>query len=296
MARISYDTFQETVKEYDNTDGGIKMFSLKNDGDEAIVRIMHDSIEDFDIITAHQVEIGGKRRKVSCIRDPREPVDNCPLCKTGAKLQQRFFIHLIVYTKNPDGSITYKPMVWERTAGEYAKKFKTLIDEYGPLSESVWKIKRNGAAKSMDTTYEVLYCNPTIYKPEFYPIDRKAFEGYTALGKIVLDRSFEDIVTFLSTGSFPQKQKSGDAANTTVSMPATPPMPTPVSEGIPTGGYVSPTPTAPTTPPPFTPPYTSSPSVPATPPTTTPEVPGPSYGGPAYGTPAAPGGRPTRYY
>jgi hypothetical protein len=144
----------------------------------------------------------------------------------------------------------------------------------------------------MDTTYEVLYCNPAIYKPEFYPIDTKPFEGYSALGKIVLDRSFEDIVTFLSTGSFPQKQKSGDNTASVAPTPATP-----VSEPVPmTGGYVNPTPTVPTTPPPFTPPYTPAPTSGApvsapVPPTTT-----PNYGTQAYGTPPTPGNRPTRYY
>ena len=90
MARISFETFQETAN---NNQGNydVKLFSLKDDGDEAIVRIMHDSVADFDIITTHTVKIGDNYRKVSCIRDPREPLDNCPLCKSGSNIQQRFF-------------------------------------------------------------------------------------------------------------------------------------------------------------------------------------------------------------
>ena len=206
MARISYDTFQETAAATaNNNNDGIKLFSLKNDGDEAVVRIMHDNVADFDIISTHPVKIGDRTRKVSCIRDPREPIDNCPLCKSGAKIQQRFFIHMIQYKQEADGRITPVPCVWERAAGEYATKLKTLIDEYGPLSDLVFKVRRNGKAGSMDTTYEILYANPNIYRAELYPKDTKPFENYTAFGKIVLDKTFEEISEFISTGSFPQR-------------------------------------------------------------------------------------------
>lgn len=285
MARINYDTFQETAAAISESGDGIKMFNLKNDGDEAIVRILHDSIDDFDILTTHSIKIGEKFRKISCIRDPREPIDNCPLCKTNVKIQQRFFIHMLVYTKDNTGNIICTPMVWERNANEFAKKFKTLIDEYGPLSESVFKIKRNGKAGSMDTTYEILYCNPSIYTAQLYPINKDAFTNYDTLGRIVLDKTFDEIVTYLNTGNFPQTN------NTNNNSPETMPTPVQAAPAPVTGGYASPAPSAPVTPPPFTPPYTSAPTAPI------PSAPAetPNYGGPAYGT-GAPAGRPTRYY
>lgn len=285
MARINYDTFQETAATTNEGGDGIKMFGLKDDGDEAIVRILHDSVDDFDILTTHSIKVGDKYRKISCIRDPREPIDNCPLCKTNVKIQQRFFIHMLVYTKDNAGNIICTPMVWERNANEFAKKFKTLIDEYGPLSQSVFKIKRNGKAGSMDTTYEVMYCNPAFYTAELYPINTQAFANYDTLGRIVMDKTFDEIVTYINTGSFPQ------TSNNT----GTEAMPAPVqANAIPTtGGYVPTTPNAdvtpkvPVTPPPFTQPYTAAPTT---------DIPGTAYGSPSYGTPAAPNTRPTRYY
>lgn len=209
MARMSFDTYQEaaTVLNQNNGDG-IKMFGLKDDGHEAVVRIMHDSTEDFDIGTCHKVKIGDRYRKVGCLRDPREPVDKCPLCKSGAKIEQRIFIHMLRYDKNEAGQVTVTPVVWERTAREYANKLKNMIQEYGPLSDCIFKIRRNGKAGDMSTTYELLYANPTVYRPELYPKDEKAFEGYSAFGKVVMDKTFDEISEYLATGQFPQRQNA----------------------------------------------------------------------------------------
>lgn len=207
MARISFDTLQETVSTGtgENNNAGIKLFALKNDGDVAIVRIMHDNVQDFDILTTHKIKVGDKWRTISCIRDPREPIDNCPLCKANEKIQQRFYIHMIQYVKDDaTGKITPTPVVWDRTAGEYATKFKTLIEEYGPLSNQIFKIKRNGKAGDMSTTYEILFGSPNMYPEELYPKTVEAFSNYTALGRIVLDKNYNEINTFLATGNFPQ--------------------------------------------------------------------------------------------
>lgn len=211
MARISFEVAQETENQSTNNSNNVGFFTLKNDGDEAIVRIMHDSTADFDIITCHPVKVGDKFRKVNCIRDPRDPMDNCPLCANGAQIQQRFFIHMIQYEKDAQGQVTAKPVVWERAAGDYGVKLKTLIEEYGPLSDVVFKIRRNGKAGDMNTTYEILFGNPSIYRPDLYPKKPELFEGYSACGTIVIDRDYNDIAQFVATGSFPQAPSNNQA-------------------------------------------------------------------------------------
>lgn len=300
MARISFDTFQETSGQDNNNGYAVKLFALKDDGDEAIVRIMHDSVEDFDIITTHPIKLGENYRKVSCIRDPREPMDKCPLCQAGHKIQQRFFIHMIQYDKDPQtGAIIATPVVWERSAREYATKLKTLIDEYGPLSQSVFKIRRNGKKGTMDTTYEILYGNPNIYRPDIYPADRGDLEGYTALGKVVMDKDYNELAQFVATGSFPQRQQTNESVAPAAAIPEIPDGPGIANPGIvtqqPFGAPVAPAPvqveTTPYQPQPM--PQTGG-HVPTTPSyipqTGTPVAPVPGTAAPA------PGARPTRYY
>lgn len=210
MAKMSFDIAVSTMNtESNNNNSGVGFFSLKNDGDEAIVRIMHDSVNDFDIITTHPITVGGKYRSISCIREPRDPMDNCPLCKNGTKVQSKIFIHMIQYVTNAPGQIEAKPVVWERSIG-YATKLKNDIDEYGPLSNCIFKIRRNGKAGDMQTTYDMRLGNPSMYNEANYPKIEDAFKGYSACGTIVLDKTFDEISAFLVNGSFPESKSSNN--------------------------------------------------------------------------------------
>lgn len=240
MARINFD--QINTNNDNNTGFSVGFFNLKNDGDEAVVRIMHDDTSSFDLVTTHPIQIGNKYRRVNCIRDPREPMDNCPLCKSGAKVQQRFYIHLIQYVKDDNGNIIPQAKIWERSAS-YAVTIKNLIDEYGPLSDCIFKIRRNGEAGSMNTTYSILYGNPQVYRPEFYPKDDSAFENYSVVGSVVMDKNFDELSEFVATGEFPQKSDNSNptaTATNTVYQTPTPPISNPqvVNYGAPTTSNV----------------------------------------------------------
>lgn len=223
MARISFETAQTmTPDNSGNNPNQVSFFNLKNDGDEAIVRIMHDSIDDFDIMTVHDVNIGGKFRKVACIRNPQDPTDNCPFCAANKPLKQRFFIHMVQYD-NVNGQIVPKPVIWDRTANDYGNKIKNLLEMYGPLSDCIFKVKRNGKAGDMSTTYEIMYTNPQVFRADLYPKIPDAFNGYDVLGTVVLDKNFDELATFLATGSFPvvnnTNATASNVANVAPSMP-----------------------------------------------------------------------------
>ena len=214
---IFYTAVSSMNNDSNNNSNSIGFLSLKNDGDEAIVRIMHDSVEDFDIVTLHPINLGGKYRTISCIRDPRDPMDNCPLCKNGTKIQSRIFIHMIQYTTNENGQIEAKPVVWERSIS-YATKLKNDIDEYGPLSNCIFKIKRNGKAGDMQTTYDMKLGNPNMYNESLYPKLENAFDNYSVCGTIVLDKNYNEIAEFVATGKFPETNK--EPTNNQPSMPS----------------------------------------------------------------------------
>lgn len=197
MARLSFDAFQQSQSvrqtQQSNPDRPrVGFFALKNDGDEALVRFMHDSTADFDIVTTHRVTVDGRMRAVNCIREARDPIDKCPLCAASKPLQQRFYIHLIEYTKDEQGRVVATPKVWERSTA-YISMLKGYIDEYGPLSEVLFKVRRQGAAGSMDTTYNITFANPNVYRNDLYPCDRAIFENYTAVGNAVLDYTYDQM-------------------------------------------------------------------------------------------------------
>ena len=139
MGQFSFDEFQRSQERktqmsnaqvQQSTGPRIGFFYLKNDGDEAVVRIMHDSTADFDMCAVHNVDIGnGRKRNVNCIRTPKEPIENCPLCAANVPVYTKIFIHLIEYVRDEQGQIQAVPKVFERPAS-YATTLKQLLDEY----------------------------------------------------------------------------------------------------------------------------------------------------------------------
>lgn len=199
MGQISRDEFlqmqaqrEQTRAQAATTGPRVGFFSLKDDGDEAIVRFAYNDPSEFDVFTVHPVTIDGKFRKVNCINDLKAGVHSCPLCAAGIQLQQRFYIKLIEYTRDEQGNIVPQPRVWERPAS-YMQILNNLFTEYGSLCNSVFKIKRSGERGSMQTTYSIMYSNPSIYNEELYKKDFSAFENYSPLGTAILDRNESEL-------------------------------------------------------------------------------------------------------
>ena len=78
MAQVKFEDINDVSSQV--SPNSIGYFGLKNDGDEAVVRFMHDDVSTFEILTVHDIVINGKHRKINCIRDPHDPLEKCPLC------------------------------------------------------------------------------------------------------------------------------------------------------------------------------------------------------------------------
>lgn len=209
MAKVSLDIAEQFQNQNNNNPNNVSFFSLKNDGDEAVVRFMYDDVSEFEILTYHNVKVAGsdgrtRDMKVSCVRQLNESPDRCPLCAAGNQLIQRFFIKMLQYDKSESGVVTVKPVVWERST-QYALKLREYLNNYGPLSDIICKVVRHGAAGSMQTTYEIIpNLNKAIYRDDIYVKDTSVIGKYSAFGPLVKDKSPEDMYTFLQTGQFPQ--------------------------------------------------------------------------------------------
>ena len=178
---------EQRYEQRQNQGPRVGFFSLKDDGDEAVVRFCYSDPSEFEVYTVHPVTIDGKFRTVNCINDLRLGVHSCPLCATGVQLQQKFYIRLIEYTRDENGNIVPMPRVWVRPTS-YLQILTNLFTEYGPLCDSVFKVKRSGARGDMQTTYSIMFGNPSIYNDQLYVKDFSAFDGYTPLGSAILDK------------------------------------------------------------------------------------------------------------
>ena len=224
MAKVNYNELSNAPRNTQN-DGNnypVKFFNLKN-GEDAIVRILVDSPEDFDIRTVHSVKMDGWQygRNVNCIMENGDS-RTCPLCSKGEKLIQKLYIKLLRYTTTPDGKIEITPMVWERN--RFDKTFGTQplanhITSYGPLSDIICRISRSG--EGLNTVYtptfglNVMPNSKAIYRDDLYVKDTSLFGNFDVLGVSILDKNYSELSHFVQTGTFPQRDTAQNNANTT---------------------------------------------------------------------------------
>lgn len=223
MAKLNYSTFvsRDTKKQQtgETKEFKVKYFSLADDGDEATVRFIYNSDSEFDIETVHVIEVEGKQRRVSCLRTGTEPLHVCPLCESGNRVYDKMFVKLIQYVSDESGHIVAQAKVWERPA-YFSKTLKDFSKEYGSLSENVFKIKRQGKKGDTKTTYNILFANPMIYKPEIYVKDFSAFKDFELNKFFFTEKTADEMREFLETGKFSDKKEATKIAPE-VSMPNT---------------------------------------------------------------------------
>ena len=218
MANFSYSDYQNVIAKAQNNTATnnvkVGFFKLKNDQDEALVRINVKSMEDLQFATVHQLGAAQKWMKVGCLNPVGSYSDNCPLCSAVAngntsigKAAKKVFVvfvqMMVSYKDNATGQFAAAiPVIWERPAG-FAAEIASKLRDYGPLTDRVFKITRNGAAGDTKTTYPINYV-PVYDKPEAVPADFSAFANFNIAKHSFWEKSVEDINTFLTTGSFPE--------------------------------------------------------------------------------------------
>lgn len=190
MARFNADN----VDKYGGK-GGAGYFSLKGDGDSAIVRFLYKDVDDVEGYAVHEVEIDGKKRYVNCLREYNQPIDDCPFCR--AKKFQVAKLFVPVYNEDEQ-----KVQVWER-GKKFFQKISGLCSRYNkaPIYQQTFEIVRNGKPGDTQTTYE-------IYRTD-EPVDDTSLKDYDMpeiLGSIVLDKSAEDMEFYLDNEYFPPEE------------------------------------------------------------------------------------------
>lgn len=182
MAQFSYENYaaQQKARGANNSNGGpsgpeVHFMNeyLKNDGDVAVVRFPYTSMGDISFETTHAITFPGKKypSRVRCAGD------NCQFCAQGVKVDTRFFAKALVYVVDETGNIKIVNTVWDRPSAFADIDIKNLIQEYGDLSQQLFKIKRNGTGTATRYTISIVM-NATVYNPAVYKAD------FTELNKV----------------------------------------------------------------------------------------------------------------
>lgn len=211
MSQFTYSQYVSNTPS--NYGAKIGWFSLKNDGDTALVRFNCSTIDDLYFATVHSLTAGGRFMKVNCLSSFNGHGDDCPFCRAAAagnasigKTAKKVFIEMMVSYKDKTTN-TYSapiPVIWERPAG-FAGELKSKLANYGNLKESLFTITRAGAAGSRDTRYSIDYAIPTVFKPEMIPNDFSVFNDFDISKKGYYTKTAAEMEAYLNTGSFPER-------------------------------------------------------------------------------------------
>lgn len=143
----------------------IKFLKLEDDGWYATVRFLYGPGEIFRGETVHNTAEQGQMPKyVPCLKEPNDPIEVCPLCAAGNRIQAQYFMPVYVYsiTSNVRGVETTTDvndvMIFQRGA-TFQGNIKSIIRQSGnkPIVCSTFRIVRNGAKGAQGTTYTVEY-------------------------------------------------------------------------------------------------------------------------------------------
>jgi len=223
MSQFSYSDYQNTIaKAQGNSSASsvkVGFFKLKNDGDEALVRIHCSALEDLKFANVHKPAFGKKFEglgtgytPVSCLNEVGSYSDNCPFCKAAAeghdvvmKAAKTVYLEMLVAYKDPQtGSWSAaQPVVWERPAG-FSREIATKLRDYGNLKDIIFKVTRQGSGK--ETKYSLDFI-PVYNKPEIIPADFSAFDNFDITKHSYWVKSAEDLESYLATGHFPEVAK-----------------------------------------------------------------------------------------
>lgn len=180
-------SLQDLIKKYDNGNfSKTGWFQLKDDGDSAVVRLLHkgetgtdpktgDPEYDFPIFEVHKLDVdgSGRDRTVLC------KGESCELCRAGNKPSLRMFLQLV----NLDEKDKEKQVqLWERGLTDI-KQMIGLTAEYGDLTKRNIKIVRSGSKGSLKTTYQYFPKDPT---------EMEVPEAQKLVGSLILDLDKED--------------------------------------------------------------------------------------------------------
>ena len=150
-------------QEFENFSGGASsnnFFKLADHGDKAIVRFMHEGLDDISKYAIHDIKVDGRDREVGCLKAPGQPSSTCPLCACGkdgiSNPSAKLYLELLVYETDKQGNPTGNTslQIWER-GKTWSQKLISLCNRYKPLCDYVFEIERIGKKGSRETIYEV---------------------------------------------------------------------------------------------------------------------------------------------
>ncbi len=185
MARFGLDRAEQFGGQ-----GGAGFFGLKG-RKTAHIRFLYNEISEVEGYAVHEIELGGKKRYVDCLRGEHDGIDKCPLCREGNWVQVKYFVP--VYDEDLDQVFT-----WDRGKA-FGRRLEKLFSKYAaeePLCATSFAVtKETNDEGATYLSIKADYNDGT---------ELDELPEYTApvYGKLVLEKTAEEMEEYLEYGDF----------------------------------------------------------------------------------------------
>lgn len=198
MGRINTADLERFDEQSNGNSSNSEWLKLPNHGDVARVQFLYDNYNELETFACHKVQVGVSEkgrpieRLVDCPRNYDDPVDLCPFCVAGLDVKPVTMVSMYDVREK-------KVKIWER-GKTFRKQLESFFNRYPKLSDMVFEIERNGVAGDKKTTYQL------FPMPDVEPVDVSEVERPNFLGTVIMQKTAEEMQTYLNTGSFPQTE------------------------------------------------------------------------------------------
>lgn len=199
MARLTGDNIEKFRSYSGDGAGRRKYLTLKDKGDSAVGRILCNDASDVECYVVHRVKVGDYEREVNCLYDQGGSVEDCPFCK--AKIARSAKIFIPFYNQDTD-----ELQMFERPNSFYSK-ISSYCARFSPIINYEVEIVRNHEKDSKKPDFDIFPGKPDGTTIEDILDDCGVDEVPNVLGSYVLDKTADEMETYLQTGSF----DSGDS-------------------------------------------------------------------------------------
>lgn len=197
MARINFneiDNFNKTSTSH--------WFSLKDDGDSALIQFPFNSLQDIEYQNVHNCKAVSQTGNtydamVACLRSRfDDPLDTCPLCSSGDIAKVPYLIPVIDYT-------TGEAKIWKRNKS-FMDELNYNIQNTPNFRNTVFKAVRIGKKGDKKTSYK-LYPQPQMQPKDFFGVQKLEL-----VGTVIKGLDYQEMIQYLQTGVLPNKDKKDD--------------------------------------------------------------------------------------
>ena len=186
-----------SVNDAENYGGDLSgYFTLKDDGDSAVVRFMYDSIDDIEGYAIHKVTIGDRDVFINCLREYTDELSQCPLCANKNFQLGRFYFALYNET---DEEI----QIWTRGKQILKPLMTALNDINGPICGTPIRITRHGASGDKKTSYSFDVLKENADNISLEDLIENVGEPVDPIGTLIKDYTFDELTEYTKTGNLP---------------------------------------------------------------------------------------------